>query len=118
MSGSGEGLDYWKGKARAALSIAVPRVREAARDLLEDVACQFAYHTTGDNRLCLTTGGLSTLEAVFAALGWDDPHYVAEGGCEQPGCTEWATCGANTADGYKRLCGAHFATAIRQQGEG
>jgi len=105
----------------AALAVAVPVVKAEYRELLEDVALQFAYRAGGKQKSlrCLTTGGLSTLEAVFAALGWDDPHYVTEGYCEQPGCMEWATCGANTNDGYKRLCGEHFLAAIREQeGEG
>lgn len=29
--------------------------------------------------------------------------------CEIEGCHEHATCGTPTADGYKRVCGKHFA---------
>lgn len=95
----------------------VRAVLEAAaageRELLEDVATQFAYRGTHAKRLCLSTGGLSTLETVFATLGWDDPHYMDEGGCEQPGCAEWATCGTPTSDGYKRLCSEHYQAVHR-----
>lgn len=62
-------------------------------EALEDMTWQFAYRSHDAKRKWLTTGGLSALESAFAALGWDDPHYVEECGCEHPGCTAWATCG-------------------------
>jgi hypothetical protein len=81
------------------------------RDALEDMAWQFAYRTvTEDGRRALWSGGLSALERAFAALGWDDPYFPAESdGCQHPGCERWATGGTPTADGYKRLCGEHYA---------
>lgn len=78
------------------------------RDCIEDLVDQFGYQGVKDGRRCLHTGGLSALEHAFDVLGWDDPHFVTDGGCEHPGCVEWATCGTPTPDGYKRLCSKHF----------
>ena len=79
------------------------------KEFAEDVAYQFGYHCKCDGRLHLTTGGLSTLESAFAILGWDDPKPYPEGECEWDGCHEYASCGTPTSDGYKRLCGRHYA---------
>lgn len=79
------------------------------REFAEDVVYQFGYHCKCDGRLHLTTGGLSTLESAFAILGWDDPKPYPEGECEWDGCYEYASCGTPTPDGYKRLCGRHYA---------
>ena len=83
--------------------------RPGVIEVIEDLCHQFAYHAHSDERgKYLTTGGLSALEHAFWILGWDDPHYVAEGGCQHPGCKAWDTCGTPTPDGYKRLCGKHY----------
>jgi hypothetical protein len=78
------------------------------RDTVEDLVWQFAIRSNDQTRKWLTAGGLSALEAGFAALGWDDPHYVDECGCQHPGCVAWASCGTPTPDGYKQFCGLHY----------
>jgi hypothetical protein len=78
--------------------------KETTLDLVE----QFTFRSHDHRRKWMTTGGLSALEGAFAMLGWDDPHYVKEGGCEHPGCKAWDTCGTPTDAGYKRLCGEHY----------
>ena len=85
------------------------------RALVEELVCQFAYwnDTVGG----YTTGGLSTLEVAFTALGWeDDPHPYPPHRCQhetptgERDCLKQATCGTPTAhDGYRRCCGKHFA---------
>ena len=42
-------------------------------------------------------------------LGWPDPKPAPECECQEDGCHEWATGGRPTPDGYKWLCGRHFA---------
>lgn len=78
-----------------------------AREFAEDVVYQFGYYCQNGGRLHITHGGLSTLEWAFDILGWENPHPVPEYECEIDGCHEHATCGANTIDGYKRMCGKH-----------
>lgn len=77
------------------------------REFAQDVAYQFGYYCQNGGRLHITHGGLSTLEQAFDILGWENPHPVPECECEIDGCHEHATCGAPTADGYKRMCGRH-----------
>ena len=77
------------------------------REFASDVAYQFGYYCQHKGRLHITHGGLSTLEWAFDILGWENPHPVPECECEIDGCHEHGTCGANTADGYKRMCGKH-----------
>lgn len=79
------------------------------REFAEDVAYQFGYYCQNGGRLHITHAGLSTLELAFDILGWENPHPVPECECEIEGCHEHATCGKPTADGYKRVCGRHFA---------
>ena len=80
------------------------------KEFAEDVARQFGYHgTTPDGGPAYTTGGLSTLEWAWALLGWPDPKPAPECECQEEGCHEWATGGRPTPDGYKWLCGRHFA---------
>ena len=80
------------------------------REFAEDVARQFGYHgTTPDGRPAYTTGGLSTLEWAWSLLGWPDPKPAPECECQEEGCHKWATGGRPTPDGYKWLCGHHFA---------
>ncbi len=74
----------------------------------KDVVYQFGYYCQSNGRLCITHGGLSTLEWAFDILGWENPHPVPECECEVDGCHEHATCGAPTKDGYKRMCGKHY----------
>ena len=83
----------------------------------EDVAYQFGYYFPIKDMLYISTGGLSTLERAFDILGWNDPHPVPECECEFPGCHEHATCGTPTKDGYKRVCGKHFAELYRDEAE-
>ena len=79
------------------------------KEFAEDVVYQFGYYTQNGGRLHITHGGLSTLEHAFDILGWENPHPVPECECKTEGCHEHATCGAPTADGYKRMCGKHYA---------
>lgn len=83
----------------------------------EDVAYQFGYYFPIKDMLYISTGGLSTLERAFDILGWNDPHPVPECECEFPGCHKHATCGTPTKDGYKRVCGKHFAELTREDAE-
>lgn len=78
------------------------------REVVEDLCMQFAYRSVVNGRHCLTTGGLGALEGAFAALGWEEPHYPEEGGCQHPGCAQWASCGTPTSSGYKWLCSEHY----------
>ena len=80
------------------------------KEFAEDVARQFGYHgMTPDGRPAYTTGGLSTLEWAWNILDWPDPKPAPECECQEEGCHEWATGGRPTPDGYKWLCGRHFA---------
>ena len=90
---------------------------EEIKDFAEDVAYQFGYYFPIKDILYLSTGGLSTLERAFDILGWNDPHPVPECECEVPGCHERANCGTQTRDGYKRVCGKHFAELTREEAE-
>jgi hypothetical protein len=83
-------------------------------EALEDMVWQFAYRSHDSKRKWLTTGGLSALESAFDVLGWDDPHYVEEGGCDHPECKAWDTCGTPTQDGYKRLCSEHYFATLKK----
>lgn len=92
-------------------------------DCIEGLLWQFGIRGMEDGKRMLWAGGLSALEDAFEVLGWDDPHFVEDQGCEHPGCVKWATCGTPTPDGYKRLCGEHFAAidaaeVLRIQREG
>ena len=88
---------------------------EEIKGFAEDVAYQFGYYFPIKDMLYISTGGLSTLERAFDILGWNDPHPVPECECEVPGCHEHANCGTPTKDGYKRLCGKHFAELARDE---
>ena len=88
---------------------------EEIKGFAEDVAYQFGYYFPIKGILYISTGGLSTLERAFDILGWNDPHPVPECECEFPGCHEHATCGTPTKDGYKRVCGKHFAELYRDE---
>ena len=90
---------------------------EEIKGFAEDVAYQFGYYFPIKDILYISTGGLSTLEWAFRILGWNDPHPVPECECEFPGCHEHATCGTPTKDGYKRVCGKHFAELYRDEAE-
>jgi len=92
------------------------------REALEGMVFQFAYRgMKGDQRI-LHCGGLSALEQAFTALGWADPHVVADCGCEIIGCNNWSTCvGAYPRSrakigtpvnmiGFGYLCYDHYAT--------
>ena len=88
---------------------------EEIKEFAEDVAYQFGYYFPIKDILYISTGGLSTLEWAFRILGWNDPHPVPECECEFPGCHEYANCGTQTKDGYKRVCGKHFAELAREE---
>ena len=90
---------------------------EEIKGFAEDVAYQFGYYFPIKDMLYISTGGLSTLERAFDILGWNDPHPVPECECEVPGCHERANCGTPTKDGYKRVCGKHFAELYRDEPE-
>lgn len=90
---------------------------EEIKGFAEDVAYQFGYYFPIKDILYISTGGLSTLEWAFRILGWNDPHPVPECECEVPGCHEYANCGTQTKDGYKRVCGKHFAELAREEAE-
>ena len=90
---------------------------EEIKGFAEDVAYQFGYYFPIKDILYISTGGLSTLERAFDILGWNDPHPVPECECEVPGCHERANCGTPTKDGYKRVCGKHFAELHRGEAE-
>ena len=90
---------------------------EEIKGFAEDVAYQFGYYFPIKDILYISTGGFSTLEWAFRILGWNDPHPVPECECEVPGCHEHATCGTPTKDGYKRVCGKHFAELTREEAE-
>ena len=90
---------------------------EGIKEFAEDVAYQFGYYFPIKDMLHISTGGLSTLESAFDILGWNDPHPVPECECEVPGCHERANCGTPTKDGYKRVCGKHFAELTREEAE-
>ena len=87
---------------------------EEIKEFAEDVAYQFGYYFPIKDMLYISTGGLSTLERAFDILGWNDPHPVPECECEFPGCHEYANCGTQTKDGYKIVCGKHFAELVRE----
>ena len=90
---------------------------EEIKEFAEDIAYQFGYYFPIKDILYISTGGLSTLERAFWILGWNDPHPVPECECEFPGCHKHATCGTPTKDGYKRVCGKHFAELTREEAE-
>ena len=90
---------------------------EEIKGFAEDIAYQFGYYFPIKDMLYISTGGLSTLERAFDILGWNDPHPVPECECEVPGCHERANCGTPTKDGYKRVCGKHFAELTREEAE-
>lgn len=79
------------------------------KEVAEYVVYQFGCYCQNGGRLHITHGGLHTLEWAFNILGWENPHPVPECECQIEGCHEHATCGVPTADGYKRMCGKHFA---------
>ena len=75
------------------------------RDVLEDMVYQFGYWSESAGGF--TTGGLSALEAAFELLGWDDPHPVPGGCCDEAGCTKQISSGTPTASGYRQTCHEH-----------
>lgn len=81
---------------------------ERLGEALEAMLWQFAYRGVKGKRRMLNTGGLSALEDGFRVMGWKDCHYPREtSGCDWPDCSEWASSGTPTPDGYKRYCGEH-----------
>ena len=85
-----------------------------ALDALEDMVWQFAYRGVKDGRPVLHTGGLSALEHAFGVLDWNDPYFSDHCDaqqCAHPDCLDWGDSGSPTPQGYKRVCGKHFAWA-------
>lgn len=90
------------------------------REALESMVWQFGYRSVVEGRRCISCGGLGALEDAFDALGWSDPHYTDEGGCEVAGCAQWADCVgayprslvrpdvASDRVGFGFVCGDHF----------
>jgi len=81
-------------------------------DALEEMVWQFAERGTKKKKPILWTGGLSALETAFAALGWDDPHYIEEGHraiCDVKGCANWVTAGGDAwrETGHWSVCREH-----------
>lgn len=75
------------------------------RDALDNMVRQFAYAANGKR----STGGLSTLEQAFEALGLDDPHSLdTKEMCDEPGCNAPLTCGWPSSAGYRTTCGKHY----------
>lgn len=70
------------------------------REALEGMCRQFAFWSKGS----LWHGGLSALEEAFDVLGWGDLHPCPDMQCDEPGCTEQATCGVPTPEGYRHMC--------------
>ncbi len=94
------------------------------REFAEDVAVQFGYWSDGAGGV--TTGGLSTLEAAFSILGWDDPHPMPEACCVWPkGCKKRGTSGTPVAEDhpvyggmrYVFTCFEHSPFALSRQAE-
>ena len=94
---------------RRGLPDPIARVREA----LTDVCWQFGGRTMVGGKRAITTNGLSDLEFAFDVLGWDNPHFVTEGGCAEPGCERWSEGGCTTPDGYRFLCSEHLHAALK-----
>lgn len=88
--------------------------RQSMREALEHMVCQFGYWSGGANP-GLTSGGLSALEDAFEALGWDEPHYVKEMECDEPGCTEQNSAGWPSPRGYRHTCHDHYRTSISME---
>lgn len=82
---------------------------------IEDLVTQFAHQIVHGGVPAYSTYGLSALEGAFAVLGWDDPHPAPEMACDEPGCSQWATCGIPTADGYRQVCGAHYQQLVHHR---
>lgn len=80
------------------------------RDALEGLLFQFAYDGKSiDGRPSLFTGGLSALEDAFEVMGWPDPYAHPDlACCDEPGCSQRATCGTPTPNGYRSVCGEHY----------
>ncbi len=78
------------------------------KEALEDMVNQFAYPCSIGGIAHITTGGLSALELAFEVLDYPDPKPVPEHQCQFKDCSEYATCGIPTKQGYKRVCGKHF----------
>lgn len=86
------------------------------QDALEDMVWQFGHRSVNAKGKFICSGGLSTLEYAFGILGWEDIHYVEEGGCQYEGCLDWDTCGIPVKGGYKRVCGKHYQELDKTQG--
>jgi hypothetical protein len=88
----------------AQLAAAQERER-TLRDALDNMVRKFAYAANGKR----STGGLSTLEQAFEALGLDDPHSLdTKEMCDEPGCNAPLTCGWPSSAGYRTTCGKHY----------
>ena len=102
----------------AGVRVAAPRSDEveALRDALEGMARQHSYWS--DTVGGIHTGGLSSLEDAFEALGWEDPQPLPDRRCDEPGCMKegamgWPTRPGGTGPngGYRRTCWDHDGRA-------
>ena len=84
-----------------------PDEREELIGIIEGLCYQFAFDSDDGK---LLTGGLSTLEDAFYALGWKDPHQLPdELVCDEPLCKARGSCGWNDHTGRRRLtCHKHI----------
>lgn len=80
------------------------------KSALEDMVWQFGHRGTKNSKLIIWTGGLSALEEAFEALGWEDPHYVADESmeCDIKECVKWRSPQTVWDDVYVLICEKHF----------
>jgi hypothetical protein len=90
--------------------------KEDLLECIEMLVSQFAYCCDGPTGPMYTTAKLGALDFAFEILGWEDPHPCPEKKCEFKDCTQRATCGIPTPDGYKRVCSDHFNYYDQQKG--
>lgn len=77
------------------------------RGILADVANQYAGKVVTPDGVALCHDFLSSMEAVFAELGWGHLHPAPHLTCDEPGCNQECTCGIPTEAGYRSVCHEH-----------
>ena len=77
------------------------------REALEIMCVEFSCWSEKDGG-GLWCGGLSALEEAFRALGWSDPHPRPDLACQEPECSQRASCGYPYTGGYKWTCHDHY----------
>jgi len=78
------------------------------KDIIMGLINQFSGYGLHKGVLCRNTMGLYDLENAYNTMRLEDPHPCPEHECDINGCNQKATCGMNTLDGYKHVCGNHF----------